>query len=157
MPFHNPSIFKGEHSFGTTPGVPLSTDSNNQVISGLPVTEVTATANATTSSGTDALLTGMTITPTPGTYLVLFSTDMSTNNVGSTTTLSLYNNGVRDANTVRALSPFDGGALSAGSASCGVSINKIIVVTAGAVQIEWNTNGGTSTCGPRTLNLIRIA
>lgn len=122
----------------------------------LAAIEVSDTANATTTSGTDALLTGMSITATPGQYIVWFTGAININAAGNIATVSLYNNGVRDTSTVRAISPFDGGALSALSASGIAAIQRTVVVTAGSIQIEWNVNGGTATCGPRTLTMLRI-
>lgn len=119
--------------------------------------EVSDTANATTTSGTDALLTTMTITPSAGTYLLFFNTTITSNNAGAAITVSVYNNGVQDASTVMKISPFDGGTLSATTARGAVGINRTVVVTTGAVQIRWSTSGGTATCGPRVLTMLRIA
>lgn len=156
MSVFNPVIFEGEQVIGTVAGAPLSTDANNQVISGITVLEVSDTANATTTGATNALLTTMTITPAAGKYIAFFSAAINVNLAGNTATVSLFNNGVQDTATVRTISPFDGGALSAGSATGMVSIQRTIVVTTGSVTIEWNTSGGTSTCGPRTLTLLRV-
>lgn len=118
--------------------------------------EVSATANATTTSGTSALLTGMTVTPAAGTYLVWFSVAINSNNAGSTQTLGLYVGGTLKADSARVISPFDGGALSATTASGVVSINGLVTVNGSqAISIEWATSGGTATAGPRTLNYLR--
>lgn len=120
--------------------------------------EVSATANATTTSGTDALLTTMTVNPAGGTYILFFSASANSNNAGSVITFSVYNNNVQDASTIRLVSPFDGGALSVASATGVVSIQRTVVVTAGtSIQIRWNTSGGTATCSARTLTMLRIA
>lgn len=119
--------------------------------------EVSATANATTTSGTDALLTTMNITATPGTYLVWFTTTITSNNAGAIITVSLYNNNVQVPETVMKISPFDGGALSAPDARGSVAIAKMVTITAGALQVRWSTSGGTATCGPRVLNMLRVS
>lgn len=119
--------------------------------------EVNATANATTTSGTNALLTGMTSTPPIGTYLVIFSAAVNSNSAGATVSLSLFNNGTQKADSVRNISQFDGGALSATSASGGVDINGIVTVNGSqAIEIRWSTSGGTATCGPRTMTLLKV-
>lgn len=120
------------------------------------VNAITTTANATTSSGTDALLTGMTVTPTVGSWYFMFESSILTNNVGSTTTYSFYVGGTQVAATVRSIAPFDGGALSATTARGAVALNAVIAVNGSqAVEIRWNTNGGTATCGARSLHYRR--
>lgn len=123
----------------------------------LLATEVGATANATTTSGTDAIITGMTATPAAGTYLVWFSSAINSSQAGATVTVSMYVGGVQRADSVRAVSPFDGGTLSALTASCGMAINGLVTVTGSqAITIEWHTSAGTATCGARTLNYLRV-
>lgn len=156
MPIQNPVAFIGQEILGATNGAPLAADANGQLVSGLSVIEVSDTANATTTSGTDALLTTMTITASPGTYLLLFSTSITSNNAGAAITVSLYNNGVQDASTIMKIAPFDGGTLSATTARGCVAINRTVTVTTGATQIRWSTSGGTATCGPRVLSMLRI-
>lgn len=156
MPIRNPVAFIGEQVLNALPGVPLVADSNGQLASGLSVIEVSDTANATTTSGTDALLTTMSITPSAGKYLIWFATTITSNNAGAAITVSLYNNGTQDPSTVMKISPFDGGALSATDARGAVMICKSITVAAGAVQIRWSTSGGTATCGPRVFDMLRV-
>lgn len=118
-------------------------------------TEVSATANATTTSGTDALLNSMTITPIAGKYLVSFSCAVNSSAAGATITMSMYVGGVQKADSIRVVSPFDGGTLSATTASCGVAINGLVIVDGSqAITIEWHRSAGTATCGPRTLNVL---
>lgn len=120
--------------------------------------EVTSTANATTTSGTDALLTGMTSTPGAGTYFCTFSSSIDNNAAGSATSVSYYIGGVQKAASLVKSSVFDGGALSAGDARGIVTISTIVVLDgAAAVEIRWSVSSGTATCGARTLDLIRIA
>lgn len=118
--------------------------------------EVSDTANTTTTSNTDALLTTMSINPSAGTYLLFFSTSITSNNAGAAVSCSVYNNGTQDASTLNKIIPFDGGTLSVGSARGTVAIQRTIVVTTGSVQIRWSTSGGTATCGPRVMTMLRI-
>lgn len=122
----------------------------------LNATEVSATADATTTSGTPALLTGMTIAATPGKYMVWFSASTTSNGTNCTQTFALYNNGTIKADSSRTIQPYDGGTLAAATAVGAVAINAIVTVTAGALEIHWSTAGGTATCHQRTLNILRI-
>lgn len=120
------------------------------------ITEVTDTANATTTSGTDALLTTMTITPTiAGNYMVCFESSITSNAAGAAITYSVYVNGTQQAATVKKMSPLDGGTLSVGSARADASLRKKIAWTTGTIEIRWSTSGGTATCGPRTMDIMR--
>lgn len=157
MPIWNPVAFIGEYVLGAALGVPLVVDNNGQLASGLSVTEVSDTSSATTTSGTDALLTTMTITATAGTYLLFFSTTITSNDAGGVISCSVYNNGVQDPVTLMKISPFDGGALSATTARGSVVIQRVVTVTTGAMQIRWSTSGGTATCGPRIMSMLRIS
>lgn len=158
MGIYNPSIFQGEQSFGTTAGAPLSTDVNNQLISGISNSQVTATANATTTSGTDAVINTMTITPVAGTYLAMFSAVIQQAGAGQSVTISIYSGGTQDATSVRDFAPFDGGTLSATSASCCAFTHGVYTVNGSqAIAVEWHVSGSTATCFQRKLSLIRLA
>lgn len=158
MSIFNPSIFQGEQSFGTTPGAPLSTDANNQVISGISAIEVSDTATATTSSGTDAVMTTMTITPTPGTYLALFSCDINSPTAGAAISVSFYLAGTQISTTLRKIIPFAGGTLTSGSARAAVSLNKIVTVGTGqTIDVRWSTSAGTVTAASRDFQLVRLS
>lgn len=157
MSIHNPSIFQGEQSFGTTPGAPLSTDVNNQLVSGITHSEVSATASITAGTGADTLMTGMTLTPVAGTYLAVFSCDIDCATTGAVTSVSIYVGGTQKADSLRKVAPFDGGALSATSARCGVSTNGYVTVNGSqAIEIRWSASTGTNTAAARTLNLLRV-
>lgn len=119
--------------------------------------EVTDTNNATTTSGTDALLTTMTVTPVAGTYLCIFSTSIDNNAAGMAVSVSYYIGGTQKGASLVKSSVFDGGALSAGDARGVISLTTIATVNGSqAVEIRWSTSSGTATCGSRTLDLVRI-
>lgn len=121
------------------------------------VTEVSATANSTTTSNTDSVITGMTITPAAGDYMVWFSAGINSSNAGSTQHVSMYVGGVQKTDSDRTISPFDGGTLSSTTAGCCVAINgKVTVNGSQAIDIRFRTSGGTATCSARTLNIMRI-
>lgn len=157
MPIVNPVAFIGEEVLGSTVGAPLAADTNGQLVSGLTVLEFSATADATTTSNTPALLTGMTTTPVAGSYLVWFSASTQSNGTNCTQTFGLYVGGTLKADSSRTIQPYDGGTLAAATATGAVAINAKITVTGSQlVEIHWSTAGGTATCHQRTLNLLRI-
>lgn len=155
MSVFNPAIFIGEAVPGSTPGAPLSSDANGNLISGINSIEVSATASAT-APGTEALMTGMAITPVPGTYIAMFSTDITSGSAGAAISVSIYVNGVQDAASLRKIIPFSGGTLTSGNARAAVSINRTIIVTTGDVEIRWSTSNSGPTCASRVLTLLRI-
>lgn len=120
--------------------------------------EASATGDATTSSGTDALLTGMTQTLASGTYLVWFNTSITSPTPGAAISSSIYVGGVQKADSLRKIIPCDGGTLSSGSGR-GIMqvVGRVTVNGSQAVELRWSTSSGTATCGPRTMNWLRVA
>lgn len=119
--------------------------------------EATSTTNATTTSGTDALMTGMTLTPIAGTYMAIFSSVVQSSGAGQGVTVSIYSGGTQDATSIRDAAPFDGGTLSSTQASCGIMTHGIYTVNGSqAITIEWHVSGGTATVFQRKLSLIKI-
>lgn len=158
MSFYNPSLFSGEQSFGTTAGAPLSTDTNNQLISGISNVEVSAIGDATTTSNTPALLTSMTTTPVAGTYLAWFSSSTQSNGTNCVQTFAMYVGGTIKSDSSRTIQPYDGGTFAAATATGAVAIQGVVTVNGSqAIEIRWSTAGGTATCHQRTLSLLRIA
>lgn len=118
--------------------------------------EATATADATTTSSTDVLMTGMTITPVAGTYLVLFSTTIDHSNQNVATVCSLYVGGVQDTDTVR-------GPISRTNAIGAITTFPVVAINAlatvdgtQAIEIRWKTASGTATVHQRTFNVVQI-
>lgn len=123
---------------------------------GLLNTEVSFAANITTTSTTDVVLTGMTITPLAGTYLVLFSTWLTHSTGNDIVTMSIYSGGVQKTDSIRAAIPFVG-ALSATTQDMPLATNGVVTVNgAQAIAIEWHTNAGTATAHNGTLNILKI-
>ena len=118
--------------------------------------QATATGAISTTSLTDVLVTGMTLTPGAGTYLAMFSMTMAHNKTGQTVFASMYANGVQQASTDRDV----GG--QAGNLGNG-AFQRIVTVGAGqAIEARWrvssNAGGGQgSSPGPRTLTLVKLA
>lgn len=147
-------------------------DNSSTVINGYAATDVQAAleethvkcfevndqSSATTTSGTDAVLTAMTVTPTiAGTYLVLFNTDISSNAAGAAVTISYYQAAAQVTGTQRKIIPFDGGTLSATSARGIAALQHLISFTgSNSVSVEWSMSNGTATASQRTLTACRV-
>lgn len=157
MPIFNPSMFIGESVAGSTVGAPLSSDSSGNLISGISNTEVSATADTTTTSSTDVLMNSMTITPVSGTYFVSFSTTVDHSNQSVAVVASIYSGGTLKTDSVRSVVPrFNG--IGANSLSPCVAINGVTTVNGSqAIEIRWKTASGTATAHQRTLNVIRMS
>lgn len=150
------NIFSGEVASNLTPGAPLSVSSTGTVTVGINNTEITASSSVSGTT-TQTLLTGMTVTPVAGTYLVIFSTAVTSNQSGGTQTFAIYVAGTQNAGSVRIVGPFAGGALSATSAICGVTTQAVVTVTGSqAITIEWSSTGTAATVTNRTMNIVRL-
>lgn len=158
MSIINPSIFQGEQSFGTTPGAPLSTDANNQVISGITNQEISSVTSQNAGTGADALMTGMTVTPVSGTYLVIFSTDLNSGSAGAVASASFYVGGTQNGVSQRKVQPFAGGTLTSGSQRIMLGLNAILTVNGSqAIEVRWSASAGTITSANRTMDIVRLA
>lgn len=120
--------------------------------------QVGDSANATTTSGTDAVLTTMTSgNLTAGTYLFNFTSSITSNNAGASVSYSFYLGGTQQPNTLMKTAPFDGGTLSVASARGAAAITYIATLNGSqALEVRWSTTGGTATCGPRTMTWLRV-
>lgn len=113
--------------------------------------EVTATADDTTSSATDTLMVGMTSTPAAGTYLVMWSGSIvNSANGAERTWVSLYLGGSQVSATERSIGTA-GGAYAPSSTHAVISPNG-----SQAVELRWRVAGGTSTVHSRRLTFIRL-
>lgn len=118
--------------------------------------EISATGNTTTSSTTDATMSGMTVTPAAGTYEVEFDCDLSSATSGAVVTVSFYVGGVQQAQSQRKVMPFAGGILTAGSQRLMISVSaKITVNGSQAIDLRWSTSSGTITAAARSMQLVR--
>lgn len=118
-------------------------------------TEVNATGTITAGTGSDTLMTGMTLTPAAGTYLCFFSCDINSTAAGNATSVSVYVGGTQKASSLRKVVPGDGGALSGAARVC-VAINTEVTVNGSqAVEVRWSASSGTNTAAARSLNILR--
>lgn len=113
---------------------------------------VNASGDITTTSLTDVVATGMTITPTAGTYIVLFSSDMKNSSNNRTMNYSIYVNGVQVANSQRINSVNNNIDRNVAHTSSVVTVNG-----SEAIDIRWRTSGNTATMGNRILTLLKVS
>lgn len=157
MSIYNPSIFKGEQSFGTTAGSPLSTDANNKVTSGITSGELNWSSAITTTSTTSVVITGMTTTPVSGTYQVIFSTWVTNTTGNQQATISIFVGGVQNASSIRKTLPFNGALGSVNDGALLATNAQVTVNGSQAIAIEWSTSGGTLSSTNGTFNWFRLS
>lgn len=150
------NIFSGEVASNLTDGAPLVVSSTGKITTGINFNEITGTANITTTSATDVLLTGVTYTPVVGVWQCLFSTWLIHSNGNATITMSYYVGGSQSSNSVRVVIPFVG-ALSAITQDIPVTMHGIFTVNGSqAIAIEWHTSTGTATAHQLTYDCVRL-
>jgi hypothetical protein len=123
---------------------------------GLYNVEETFTSAITTTSTTDVVMTGMTITPPAGTYFVSFVTWVTNTTGNSQATVSIYSGGVQKASSVVKGAPFTG---AVGGANDGMPLATHGIVTVNgsqAIAIEWHTASGTLSAANGTLDILKI-
>ena len=118
------------------------------------VTQVSATANDTTTSAAYTAVTGMSITPGAGDYLVWFSGSVNGNTNTTEQQVSLFVNGVQVAHTERRADQED----SLTNTYFPVALHARLtgVGAAEAIDVRWQTTGGTATMAERTLTVYQI-
>lgn len=113
---------------------------------------VSSSVATTTTSITDVLTDGMTITPRAGTYLVSFSSQFS--NLLATpaiATFSVYANGIQISDSVRKLTSL--------VSTTPVELQTIVIVTSGqAIEVKWKIDSvaNSLSLGNRTLILTKV-
>lgn len=154
----NPTIFIGEPVTGATVGAPLAVDSSGNLVSGLTVTQATASADTTTTSTSQVLINGMTLTPAAGTYMVWFSTSVDHSNQVTAITTSIYVGGVQNTGSIRSVMTRTN-ALGANTLTASMSTGEATVTVNGsqAIEARWSTTAGTATAHQRTLTILRIS
>lgn len=122
----------------------------------IPNNQATATADATTTSATYVLLTGMTLTPAAGTYLVMFSTSVDHNTDNADVFVNIYVGGAIVAHTERQATP-QNTAFGAATQSIGLATQTIATVNGSqAIEARWRTTAATATAHERTLTIVRL-
>lgn len=118
--------------------------------------QLSATSTDTITAPTSiAVMSGMSLVPGAGSYVVLFSCDVSSSVAGASITVSLYTNGVPVSGGSRSLIPYSGGLLATPPGTDSVSINQSIIVGDGdTVEIWWSTSSTGPTTASRTLSIF---
>lgn len=123
----------------------------------------TATANTTTTSGTDAIINSMTLTLPAGTYAIIYSGQIGTSGTNNSGEISLYNgvsrvtHSVRDiAINVAMLLGIIGTALITIGGNQTMGIVTVDGVTAITAQFKVLGGSGTITIGPRSIIALRL-
>jgi hypothetical protein len=126
------------------------------IATGVAYQVVSGSTPISTTSLTDVLVPGLTVTPAAGTYLVVWGATVSHNKTGQTVFGSVWSGGSKVAYTERQIG---GQAGNLGNAS---SQAVVVVNGAQAIEARWrvssNTGGGQGNSpGPRSLTIIRLA
>jgi len=119
--------------------------------------ETVSTANTTTTSTTDVLVTTMTITPVAGTYILQWNMEVSATSNNRVIVGSIYVGGVQVTDSSRQYFVRTGNAtFTAADIGRLVGTAKITVNGSQAIEIRWRTNGGTAVTQGRSMSLIEV-
>lgn len=127
-----------------------------------PYSYVTSTTAVSTSSTTYTTVTGMSITPVAGTYLVIFNTRATTTGASAQAEFALFNAGTRVTESTREVSCNIQllGLITISLNTIGTSGTSVAVITVnGSQAIDTrfrSVNGGSITFTERNLTLLRI-
>jgi hypothetical protein len=133
-------------------GITITNASGAITIANEPtVLSATATTDATTTSLTDVLLTGMTVTPGAGDYIVIFTGSYENTNSNKQGPISIYVNGTQvAASIIQTLAPGNQAQPTATQA-------YVTGVAAGqAIEVRWKVLANTGTFHQRTLIVHRV-
>ena len=118
--------------------------------------QATGTTTITTTSTSYVQMSGMSLTPGAGTYLVMFSTSVLPPE-DFNQLISLYVAGSQVIHTERQAQTAIA-AHSDGPSGAGMSFQTIETLTGGqTLDVRWRVTGGTGTTYERTLTLVRIS
>jgi hypothetical protein len=151
-------LFQGQYisATGVNSGAPLI-DNSGALGFGLYNNEVSS-STAITVTTTNGVIGSSTVTPVAGTYLVMFSCNITASSAASQTlTIQLYVGGTAQADTKRQITPENGGTLATFQYMNGY-LNKIVTVNGSqAIAVEAVTSAGTITVTGLNFDVVRIA
>jgi hypothetical protein len=116
--------------------------------------EKSATTDDTTTSATDVLVNGMTITPGAGNYYIWFSGSVESS-ATSYQYVSLYVNGSQLTHTERQI--YTESSINDTSFPVATHARRLNVLDGQAIEVRWRTTGGTATMHERTLVVLDTA
>ncbi len=158
MPIKGSVLFSGQYinAPGVNSGAPL-VDNGSSLGFGLYNNEVNS-SSALTISTTLGVIGGATVTPIAGTYLVIFSGNITASSAGGNIlTIQMYVGGTAQADTKRTVLPLSSAALATFQ-NMNISTNKLVTVNGSqAIAIEGSTSAGTITITGLNFDVVRIA
>lgn len=119
------------------------------------LTEVSETGNFVTTSGTDTVIGGLSVTPEAGTYYVLLSTSAQLDANNADAEFSVYGGGVQVAASERRIARA-GGPTSGTIQAVTCVAPKVTVDGAQAVEARVRVSAGGVTVHERTLTLLPV-
>ncbi len=131
----------------------------NNPISFQPVSIVSATGTITTTSGSDVLMTGMTLTPPAGVYHAQCDTTLTNDSNNSQVFVSIYVGGTQIASSEKSAKPrVQAGFGSALNLDVPItSVGEATVNGSQAIECRWSRSGGNAnSINGRSLKLERI-
>lgn len=125
---------------------------------------LTATSSVSTSSSTPATITGMSATPLPGKYLILFNGSIATNGASASGKFGIYVNNSELSETIRPVScnlQLLGGLVTVSLNTLGVGTytgTEVILNGVQTIDVKFfSTNGGTISFNERVMTLVKVA
>jgi len=134
------------------PNLIIVSNDNGNALDWIPITVLAvATGNATTTSSSDIVVPGMTLTPTiAGIYDVDFTSSMGNSSAANTNFVSIYAGGTQFTGSSRTItSPASGFTGFASTAQVTVNGTQVI-------EGRWSTTGGTMTMATRILRIRQV-
>jgi len=158
MPVSDGILFQGMYinAPGVNSGAPL-VDNGGNLAFGLYNNEVNSSA-AITVTTTVGVIGSSTVTPVAGTYLVMFSCNITASSAaGNILSIEIFVGGTGQADTIRKAMPTGTGALNAFQ-NMTVSTNKLVTVNGSqAIAVEASSSAGTITVTGLNFDVVRIA
>lgn len=137
--------------YGLAGGGDLSADRSFAVSLGADL--ATATADTAVSNSSYTLLSGMTLTPAAGAYLVWFTSSVESSSVTDLTFLSIFVGGSQVA-----ASEIETDSKTANEADAVQCVARVVVDGTQAIEVKWKNNGAaTATAHERTLIALRLS
>jgi len=158
MPIKGSTLFQGQPilNSGINPGSPLVLNGSNLGF-GLGNYDINS-SSAITVTTTAAVIGSATVTPIAGTYLVVFSCNLTASSAGGNAIkVQIYVGGTAQADTVRQATPLSSSALSVFQYMT-VATNKIVTVNgAQTIAVQASTSAGTITVTGLNFDVMRVA